>query len=143
MSWPSPPRSRHSLAITADLATSAIAAAPPSRSVLGTTGSAPTKVISPPVSAGLMPMPASTSDNSACGSNASVVSGFATAAATLSVSDIPRLLQQLVHLLDGRGSGRAASGDGDRRGGIGPLRRFRRRQTGGEAGDERPGVRVA
>lgn len=88
MSWPEPPRSRHSLATAADFAASATAAAPPNRRVLGTTGSAPVKVIVPPVSAALIPNPASTSVSAACGSKASSLAGQASALVSRSVSSI-------------------------------------------------------
>ncbi len=57
MSCPSPVRIAQSDAIAADFAVSAMPAAAASLNTLGTTGSAPSKVIDPPVEAGAMPTP--------------------------------------------------------------------------------------
>jgi hypothetical protein len=79
---------RASFAIATDFATSAMPAAAPKRSVLGTIGSAPRKRISPPQSSGRSPMPASTSASAACTSNPDASrAGAATAARIVSVSD--------------------------------------------------------
>ncbi|MCU1687633.1 MAG: hypothetical protein JWQ81_8372 [Amycolatopsis sp.] len=55
MSWPGPPRWRHSAATATDFATSPNPAALASRRVLGTIGSAPVKVMVPLLSQGSKP----------------------------------------------------------------------------------------
>src|ERR1700733_4664916 len=92
MSCPSPPRRRQSFATATDFATKPIPAAAASRSVLGTIGSAPWNVTSPPISRLLSPIPASTSSSAASVSNSrSCAMGAASAASIRSVSTEDRL----------------------------------------------------
>ncbi|HVV11369.1 hypothetical protein [Amycolatopsis sp.] len=83
-----PLRSRHSFATAADLTASPIAAAAPSRSVLGTIGSAPAKDVTPPVSERAMPRPAGTSANRACTAKPVSAGRQSTAARGRSVSPV-------------------------------------------------------